>query len=147
MVCLRILYIFFLGRPDPPKDIRIDVIGTIAKVSWIIPSYQGVSWSRIYLHDSKGGSVHDLYSGKRSERKHIKFPTSSFEIGNLKKCSEYTVEIQCIRGSQHSDITTQKFWMTGELLFPEIVHFFFLLPIQYLKMHYFVLTILWPKHL
>lgn len=126
---MRILYIFFLGRPDPPKDIRIDVIGTIAKVSWIIPSYQWVSWSRIYLNDSKGGSV-DLDSGRISERKDIRFPTSSFAIGNLKKCSEYTVGIQFIykRGSQHSDFTTQKFWMTSELLFPEIVHVFFYCP-------------------
>ncbi|CAC5424010.1 unnamed protein product [Mytilus coruscus] len=101
-----------LCRPDPPKDIRIDVIGKIAKFSWIIPSNQGVSWSRIYLNDSKEGGV-DLDYGRISKSKDIRFPTSSFDIDNLKMCSEYTVGIQCIRGSQHSEFTSQKFWMTN----------------------------------
>lgn len=117
LLLTEIISLFFLGKPDPPKDVRINVIGNIANITWIIPTNQGVRWSRIYLNDLKKKGHVDLNSGKGTTYKDIPFHISSFEIANIKMCSEYSVRIQCISGSQLSEYTTQKFWMTRKILF------------------------------
>ncbi|CAC5402594.1 unnamed protein product [Mytilus coruscus] len=79
----------------------------------IIPTNQGVRWSRIFLNNSKEGDVY-LDSGRTF--KHIPVPISTFEIANLKMCSEYDVRIQFISRMSRirlSDFITQKFWMTN----------------------------------
>ncbi|VDI77072.1 Hypothetical predicted protein, partial [Mytilus galloprovincialis] len=99
------------GKPDPPKDIKIHVIGDEANISWIIPSNQGVTYSRIYLSHSKEG---DLYLSSPRKYKDIPVTTSIFEIAKLKMCSTYSVKIQFLGTSGNSESTTQKFWMTSE---------------------------------
>ncbi|XP_071173898.1 protein turtle homolog B-like [Mytilus edulis] len=106
-----------IGKPDPPKDIRIHVNGSKAEITWIIPTNQGVKWSRVYLMDSKGGDI-DLTSERRF--KDVDYPTSSFEIPNLSMCSEYTVKINCLTASPYSEYTTQKFWMTNTTVTADI---------------------------
>ncbi|XP_052059593.1 uncharacterized protein LOC127700214 isoform X1 [Mytilus californianus] len=107
------------GRLDPPKDIRIDIIDNTAKISWMIPSNQMVYYSRIYLNNSKEGEI-DLDSERKHRHKDIRFPHSSFEIENLKMCSEYYVSIQCKSRHQLSEFTTQKFGMTNTTFTAEI---------------------------
>ncbi|CAC5374230.1 unnamed protein product [Mytilus coruscus] len=105
------------GKPDPPKDVRIHVIGSKAKISWKIPSnIERATYSRIYINDSKKG---DIYLGGRYKNKDIPITNSTFEIDTLKMCSEYYVRIGFINPS--SEYTTQKFWMTNELQPPQNV--------------------------
>ncbi|XP_071173537.1 cell adhesion molecule CEACAM1-like isoform X2 [Mytilus edulis] len=103
--------------PDPPTDVRIDIINDTAIVSWIIPSNQGINWSVIQLYNSKEG---DVYLDQGRKHKYLRFPRSSFEIAKLKMCSEYYVRIRCKRRSAYSEFTTQKFWMTNKTFTAEI---------------------------
>ncbi|CAC5416360.1 unnamed protein product [Mytilus coruscus] len=104
------------GKPDPPKDVRIHVIGRTAKVLWTIPTnLEGATYSRIYINDSKGG---DIYLEKISKHKDIPITKSTFEIDNLKICSEYYVRIQFF--CPFSEFTTQKFWMTNKIFTADI---------------------------
>lgn len=107
--------LFFSGKPDPPKDIRIDVVGNTAKISWIIPSNQDVTWSRVYVYDSQN---------KRDKFKDVKFPKSTFDKVDLKMCMEYNVSILYLstRWIGNSDITTKTFWMTGEFIFSNFTY-------------------------
>ncbi|CAG2218768.1 unnamed protein product [Mytilus edulis] len=103
------LHLFRESKPDPPKDVRIHVIDRTAKISWTIPSnIEGATYSRIIIKDSKG---RDLYLKGSLTYKDILFPETSFEVANLKLCSEYSVKLQFL--SPYSEITTQKFWMTN----------------------------------
>lgn len=68
-------------------------------------------FSRIFLNNSKEG---DMYLDQVGKFKDIPVQSSTFEIANLKMCSEYDVRIQFISRSGLSDYTTQKFWMSGE---------------------------------
>lgn len=79
----------------------------------MIPSNKGVMWSRIQLNDSKDDNVF-LDSGRPF--KDIPFPHSSFEIANLKMCSEYYVGVKFIGQEEISEYTIQKFWMTSEFI-------------------------------
>ncbi|CAC5401518.1 unnamed protein product [Mytilus coruscus] len=97
------------GKPDP-TDVQIDIVDNTAKISWMIPFNQGVIYSRIYLNNSKEG---DMYLDSGKKHKDIPFPVSSFEIANLKMCSEYYVSIQSMSRSGLSEFITQKFWMTN----------------------------------
>ncbi|CAC5424008.1 unnamed protein product [Mytilus coruscus] len=107
--CFRIFH-GFAGRP--PKDIRVYVNGNTTKISWgKISTDEGVTWSRIYLYSSNEGNV-DLDLERGSNFRDLQFPSSSFDIANLKMCSEYYVKIRYIRELQYSEFTTQKFWIT-----------------------------------
>ncbi|CAG2242239.1 unnamed protein product [Mytilus edulis] len=97
------------GKPDSPRDIKVEVIANTAKITWIIPSNQGVMFSRIFLNNSKEG---DMYLDQGRKFKDIPVQSSTVEIANLKMCSEYDVRIHFIGRSGWSDYTTQKFWMT-----------------------------------
>lgn len=110
---LNIFYCLLGQPPDPPTDVRIDIINDTAIVSWIIPSNQGINWSVIQLYNSKEG---DVYLDQGRKHKYLRFPRSSFEIAKLKMCSEYYVRIRCKRRSAYSEFTTQKFWMTSEFI-------------------------------
>ncbi|CAC5424009.1 unnamed protein product [Mytilus coruscus] len=107
------------GYPDPPTDVRIHVNGSTAMVSWIIPTNQGITWSGISLKDSEKGDV-VLNSTKKNTYEYIRIPISSFEIDNLKICSEYTVKIRFSSTTGYSKYTTQKFWMTSLIFTAEI---------------------------
>ncbi|XP_063443133.1 uncharacterized protein LOC134723453 isoform X1 [Mytilus trossulus] len=96
------------GKPDPPKDVRIHVIGRKAKISWLIPTnIKGARFSRLYIKDSKTG---DIYLNGRYKSKDIPIENSTFEIDTLTMCSEYYVRIQFV--SPFSEFTTHQFWMT-----------------------------------
>ncbi|CAG2234987.1 unnamed protein product [Mytilus edulis] len=97
------------GHTDPPTDVRIDIIDNTAIISWMIPSNQAVMWSRIQLNDSKDDNV---FLDSRKPYKDIPFPYSSFEIANLKMCSEYYVGVKFIGQDGSSECTIQTFWMT-----------------------------------
>lgn len=114
-ITVQLLVDFILGKPDPPKDVRIHVIGSTAHISWTIPTnIQGAIWSRISIKSSSGRDV-NIGSGRNYKDIRI-LESSSFEIDTLKICSEYYVKIQFL--SPTSEVTTQKFWMTSKLLFP-----------------------------
>lgn len=68
------------------------------------------AWSRIYLNDSSKGVV-DLYPGENTIfHRDIPFPNSSFEIANLKMCSEYNVKVHFVGdGPDYSVPISQKF--------------------------------------
>lgn len=55
-----------------------------------------------------------MYLDQGRKFKDIPVQSSTFEIANLKMCSEYDVRIYFICRSGWSDYTTQKFWMSGE---------------------------------
>ncbi|XP_063442515.1 uncharacterized protein LOC134722819 [Mytilus trossulus] len=109
------------GKPDPPTDVQIHVNGSTARVSWIIPTNQGITWSRIYLQDSKN-KTWDLNLSPKIKYIDIMSTTNSFEIENLKMCSEYIVKIKCIiKGDpKYSDFTRQHFWMTNKTFIADI---------------------------
>ncbi|CAC5416363.1 unnamed protein product [Mytilus coruscus] len=108
-----------LGKPDQPKDVRIHVIGSTAKISWTIPTnIEGETWSRISINTSKEGYMY-LDSERKFKDIHIS-KSSSFEIDNLKMCSEYNVKIQFVNRIQNSETTTQKFWMTNKTFTADI---------------------------
>lgn len=116
------MYLFFFhwisGKLYPPQDVRIHVIGSTAKISWTIPTnIQEPEWSRIFINTSTGGDI-DLDPRSKFDFKDIGVPKSSFEINNLKICSEYIVRIRFI--SAKSEFTSKKFWMTSKFSFPKI---------------------------
>lgn len=114
MDCFTIFHCFS-GKPNPPTDIRIDVIDNKANLSWIIPTDQGVQWSRIYLYDSKSRQI----SLTNRIYKDLRFPECSFMITspNIQMCSKYSVSIQYLSSQHNSDISTHIFWMTSEFTF------------------------------
>ncbi|XP_071174121.1 neural cell adhesion molecule 2-like [Mytilus edulis] len=98
------------GKPDPPKDVRIHVIGRTAKISWTIPSnIERATYSRIIITDSRGA---DIYLKGSSKYKDILLPETSSKIANLKLFSEYSVKLQFL--SPYSEVITHKFWMTNK---------------------------------
>ncbi|VDI01159.1 Hypothetical predicted protein, partial [Mytilus galloprovincialis] len=104
------------GKPDPPKDVRIHVFGRTANISWTIPTnIEGARYIRIYINDHKGG---DIYVNGGYKFKDMHISKSSFEIDNLKMCSEYDVRVQFIL--PFSEVTTQKFWMTNKIFTADI---------------------------
>ncbi|XP_076111618.1 uncharacterized protein LOC143079875 [Mytilus galloprovincialis] len=107
VVCISVM--LATGKPDPPKDVRIHVIGRTAKISWTIPTnIQGARYIRIIIKDSTGANI---YLSRSYKYKDILLPETNFELANLKMCSEYSVKLQFL--SPSSEITTQKFWMTN----------------------------------
>ncbi|VDI04345.1 Hypothetical predicted protein [Mytilus galloprovincialis] len=108
-------------KPDTPKDVRIHVNGSTAKISWTIPTNIQKSewheWSRIYINTSTGRDI-DLDPGSKFNFKDIGVPKSSFEINNLKICSEYIVRIQFLRAN--SEFTSKTFWMTNSIFTGDI---------------------------
>lgn len=113
------IFHYLLDQPDPPTDVRIDIIDDTAKISWVIPSNQRILESMITLNNSKEGDVY-LDSGRKHV--YVRFPHSSFKIANLTMCSEYCVRITCISRRSTSKSTTQKFWMTSESFVIKTVH-------------------------
>ncbi|CAG2227892.1 unnamed protein product [Mytilus edulis] len=100
------------GKPDPPKDVRIHIIGNRAKISWKIPTNLNKNkgtHSRIYINNSIGGDI-ILDSGRNYKDILISKPTS-FAIDTLKMCSEYNIRIRFL--SPDSEYTSKKFWMTS----------------------------------
>ncbi|CAG2200300.1 unnamed protein product [Mytilus edulis] len=128
------------GKPNPPTDIRIDVIDNKANLSWIIPTDQDelepprnvtiqvidniakVLWtittnqelntskSLISLFTSNGTKV---AIDSSNNFKYLKYPVTSYDIVNLTLCSEYVVKIEYLSRGVWSGITEQKFWMTS----------------------------------
>ncbi|VDI29986.1 Hypothetical predicted protein [Mytilus galloprovincialis] len=124
LICVFIIFLVDLssimlatGHTDPPTDVRIDIIDNTAIISWMIPSNQAVMWSRIQLNDSKDDNV---FLDSRKPYKDIPFPYSSFEIANLKMCSEYYVGVKFIGQDGNSEYTIQTFWMTNTTFTAEI---------------------------
>lgn len=118
-----LIFIFYCisGKPDPPKDVRIHVNGSTAKISWTIPTNiqksEWPQWSRIYINTSTGRDI-DLTPGTAHNFKDIKVPKSSFETNILTMCSEYIVRIQFLRAN--SEFTSKTFWMTSKFFFLKI---------------------------
>ncbi|CAC5374231.1 unnamed protein product [Mytilus coruscus] len=105
------------GKPDLPKDVRINVTGSSATISWTIPTnIQGATWSRIHINNSTGVDI--VLDSKNSKTyKDIPVSKSRFEINNLKMCSEYIVRINFLKIAE-SKFTSKKFWMTSKFSFP-----------------------------
>ncbi|VDI28788.1 Hypothetical predicted protein, partial [Mytilus galloprovincialis] len=112
-------------KPDPPKDVRIAVIGNTTIISWTIPTKQGIVYSRIYLKNSTDDDVYFSSGTTYSHYIDIQSPKSSTVIPNLERCSKYIVRIQCLDKIQEiiegSDFTTHTFWVTNKPLKPTLM--------------------------
>ncbi|CAC5424007.1 unnamed protein product [Mytilus coruscus] len=105
------------NEPDPPIDIRINVIGKDAHISWAITPIQGETVSRISLFDSKRSI---LAIDSSNNYKHLKFPITKYKIVNLTKCLDYVVKIEYSNRGLRSGVTEQRFWMTENIVTADI---------------------------
>ncbi|XP_052062349.1 uncharacterized protein LOC127702263 isoform X3 [Mytilus californianus] len=102
---------------EPPKNVTIQVIGNIAKISWTITTTHEVNTSLVSLFDSNGTKVSIDSS---NNYKYLKFRVRSYEIINLTLCSEYAVKIEYQSRGVWSGVTEQKFWMTNNTFTADI---------------------------
>ncbi|CAG2247555.1 unnamed protein product [Mytilus edulis] len=109
--------ILVAGKPNPPKDVKINAIGKNANISWTISKNK---WKTtfIVLVDSEGKKV--LFNSKHNH-KYVRFPQTSYEIVNLTLCAEYVVTvIYRYNRDQWSNKTKQHFWMTNKTFTADI---------------------------
>ncbi|XP_071173897.1 cell adhesion molecule CEACAM5-like [Mytilus edulis] len=109
--------ILVAGKPDPPKDVKINAIWKNANISWKISKNKWET-TLIVLVDSEGNKVLFNYP---YNHKYVRFPRTSYEIVNLTLCAEYVVTVEYrYNTNQWSDKTTQHFWMTNKTFTADI---------------------------